>query len=266
MGLRESGRVGATVFAVTTFAAVVAAEYFAQPWAWRLGPTLAGFAVGYGSFLLAVAGPFLLYLWLNRPLRRPATFRRDGGAFVAGYSPPSLGMIAVVLMLNATSCLPAERVPDADQVPLTTLGVRAPLLALAGVLVLAALAVIWVPRARLVLTPAGVEFRGRAVAWGDLLPDGPWPRQWSMPLLYRDGDGRTRKASIPTALLDIDHAFVADAIRHYAEHPRYRSGIGTEAELERLVSAQAAGQGAAQRWGRGGQSQHRPEGGAAGAR
>lgn len=50
----------------------------------------------------------------------------------------------------------------------------------------------------------------------------------------------TPQAPVIGLQLEIDPAFLAEAIRWYAEHPEHRAAIGTPAELDRLVAAVTA--------------------------
>ena len=47
----------------------------------------------------------------------------------------------------------------------------------------------------------------------------------------------TSQAPVISLQMKVHPAFLADAIRWYAEHPEHRAAIGTQAELERLVAA-----------------------------
>lgn len=194
--------------------------------------------------LLAVVLPFGGYhLVIRRYARPPATFTATPDGFVAPSAPRN-GYWAVL----AGSLL--------GGVPFTEAGfggrvlVTDPvLLALSAVYAAACVALgVWVlwrgPRIR--LTPSGVEARSRLTrrySWDSLAPGGPpapAPRQRELALAVARPDGSHRMGIVTFREVYVDGAFLAAAIRHYAEHPAHRPAIGTDAELERLRTALTA--------------------------
>ncbi|MEV0131615.1 hypothetical protein AB0H83_24525 [Dactylosporangium sp. NPDC050688] len=246
MSLARDRFVG-TVAAVVALVATVTQKFVLQPLLWRVEPTALAFSVGMLAFVLALAGPVGGYLWLTRPpRRRPATFELApaGQAFVVPPKHTVRGCWSIVMMWQAGNLIPYERVPDTDQIRLSTVpGVVPVFVALAAVLAVLAVVGLWLPGESLVLTPAGVTVRpalGRArdLRWEALLPGGPHPGgRLAMRLLYRTPDGRTKHLDVPLIHLDVDRVFVATVVRHYADHPERRHAIGTQQERERLRSA-----------------------------
>jgi hypothetical protein len=242
-------RAAATLAAVVALTAGMVNKLVLQPLYLHIEPVILGFAVGILTLVLVAAGPALGYLWLNRPLRRrPATFEQSpaGSVFVVPQLSVFRGMMAILIMLSASTMFPTERVPNADQVRLSTLPGFVPVLVpLSAVMALGALALVWLPGPSLMLTPAGVTLRqplaGRSIPWAALFPGGPQPAtRWTMPLIYRHLDGRPARFDLQLFSFDIDHVFLATVIRHYAEHPQHRDAVGTQPERERLESAYAA--------------------------
>nr|BFE56764.1 hypothetical protein GCM10020063_012900 [Dactylosporangium thailandense] len=236
-------RVTATVLGVAGLAALAVHRYVLQAMFWRIEPASAGIGLSFATLAIAGLGPLLVYLWLTRRhLRAPATFQRtgDGPAFTVAGSPLP-GFLVIMLILQAGNALPAEKVPGTDRIgPPTDPALRA-LFALLALEVLVALAVLWLPRPGLRLTPAGIAvrnvFRVQEIAWDDLLPGGPQPgRQWMMRLHFRGPGGDPHSCRVALFLLSVNGAFLASVVRHYAERPEHRADIGTEGELERLRS------------------------------
>jgi hypothetical protein len=79
------------------------------------------------------------------------------------------------------------------------------------------------------------------VPWAALLPGGPPPPPPGAArldvYLWQPTLGVAAKVRIPLRTLAVQPAFLANAIRHYVEHPEYRAGIGTAAEYARLQAA-----------------------------
>ncbi|WP_238007125.1 hypothetical protein KZZ52_37215 [Dactylosporangium sp. AC04546] len=237
-------RLTATVVAVAGFAGLVVYRFVLQAMFWRIEPASTGTWVGMATFAVALFGPFLGYLWLTRRLlRAPATFQRadDGAAFTVTGSPVLPGFLAIVLMLQAGAAVPYEKVPGTDRIGLPADPALQAFIALPALLVLVALAVLWLPGAGLRLSPAGITvrhaFRAHEIGWDALLPGGPAPvRRWTMRLRYRGPGGDPRSCSVPAFWLSVDGIFLATVVRHYAERPEHRAAIGTEVELDRLRS------------------------------
>jgi len=234
-------KVTATVVAVAGFAALVVDRLVLQSMFWRIEPASTGTWASFAAFGTAMLGPPLGYLWLTRRLpRAPATFQRadDGAAFAVTGSPVQPGFLAIALMLLAGNVVPYEKVPDTDRIGLPADPILQGFVALPVLLVLAALAVLWLPDAGLRLTPAGITvrhaFRGHEIRWDGLLPGGPHPGRWTMRLLHRGPDGDPRPCRVPAFRLYVDGVFLATVVRHYAERPAHRADIGTQTELDRL--------------------------------
>ncbi|GAA1539489.1 hypothetical protein GCM10009827_068460 [Dactylosporangium maewongense] len=232
-------RVTATVVASAGFAAVWVHRFVLQAMFWRIEPASTGIWVSLGTAGVALLGPLLVYLWLTRrQLRAPATFQRDGAAFVAPGSPVLPGFLAIALMSQAANTFPFDRVPGTDRIGLPTDPVLQGFIALPALMVLAALALLWLPGAGLRLTPAGVTvrnvFRTHDIRWDDLLPGGPHPGRWTVRLLHRGPDGVARSRRIAVFRLHVNTVFLTTVLRHYAERPEHRADIGTQTELDRL--------------------------------
>ncbi len=191
--------------------------------------------------VLAILLPFGGYhLVIRRYARPPATFTATPDGFVAPTAPRSgyWAILAGSLLgsVPATDAGPGGRVLITDPV---LLGMSAVLAALC--VALGALALWRGPRIR--LTPSGVEARARRTrryAWESLAPGGPpapAPKQSELALAVGRADGSHRMGIVTFREVYVDGAFLAAAIRHYAEEPAHRAAIGTEAELHRLRSA-----------------------------
>ncbi|WP_412539179.1 PH domain-containing protein [Longispora sp. K20-0274] len=107
-----------------------------------------------------------------------------------------------------------------------------PLLAWSGVLGVAlvvATVVTFTPRPMVVLTAAGVTFRGwprtRRVDWDDITAV-------EFPLVVEVRDGEPWR--LRESLFAVHPGYTADAIGYYRLHPEFRELIGTEAENDRL--------------------------------
>ena len=228
-------RVTATVLAVAGFATVVVPKFVLQ----EMFPAADRTWLGLAAYGLAVLVPLLVYLWLTRRLLRvPATFQREDGAFIVPGSPVWPGFLAIALMVQAANTVPYEGVPGTDRIGLPTDPVLQGFIALPALMVVAALALLWLPGAGLRLTPTGTTvrhaFRTCELRWDDLLPGGPHPGRWTIRLLRRGPDGKPLPCRIPVFRLHINSVFLAGVVRHYAEHPEHRPDIGTQAELDRL--------------------------------
>jgi hypothetical protein len=234
-------RVTGTVVAVTAFVAVVVHRFVLQAMFWRIEPASTRTLVSLATYLVAGVGPLLVYVWLTRRmLRTPATFQRDGdgAAFTVPGSPVQPGFLAMALMVLAANTLPYEPVPGTDRIGLPADPVLQGFIALPALLFLAALAVLWLPGARLRLTPTGIAvghaFGTHDVRWEDLLPGGPHPGRWTIRLLHRGPQDEPRRCRIAVFRLYVDAVFLATVVRHYAERPDHRADIGTQSELDRL--------------------------------
>ncbi|MER7276536.1 PH domain-containing protein [Dactylosporangium sp. NPDC000244] len=237
-------RITATVVGVAGFAALAVHRFVLQAMFWRTEPASTGVWLSSATLGIALLGPLLVYLGLTwRRLRPPAAFQRGAGgaAFTVSGSPALPGFLAILLMLQAGNALPYEKVPGTDRIGLPADPVLQWFFALPALEVLLALAVLWLPRTALRLTPAGITVRNvsrvQEIAWDDLLPGGPQPgRQWMMRLRFRGPGGDPRSCRVALFLFSVDGAFLASVVRHYAERPEHRADIGTEGELERLRS------------------------------
>lgn len=234
-------RVTATVVALTGLVAVVVYKFVLLAMYWRIEPASTRAWANLGTVGIAVLGPLLVYLWLTRRLlRAPAAFQRagDGAAFVVPGSPVQPGFLAVALMGQAATTLPYERVPGTDRIGLPVDPGLQVLSAFSALMVVAALALLWLPSPELRLAPAGITvrnaFRTHDIRWDDLLPGGPHQGQWTIRLLHRGPDGKPGSRRIAVFRLHINAVFLATVLRHYAERPEHRADIGTPMELERL--------------------------------
>lgn len=234
-------RVTATVVALTGLVAVGVYKFVLLAMFWRIEPASTGTWVNFGTVGVAMFGPLLVYLWLTRRLlSAPATFHRagDGTAFVVPGSPVQPGFLAIMLMVQAASTLPYEGVPGTDRIGLPADPGLQALMAFPALMVVAAFALLWLPGPELRLTPAGITvrnaFRPHTIRWDDLLPGGPHPGRWTIRLLHRSPDGKTGSSRITVFRLHINAVFLATVLRHYAERPEHRAGIGTQAEHDRL--------------------------------
>jgi hypothetical protein len=194
-----------------------------------------------GTFVFNMLAPVVVYLLLTRRrLRAPAAFQRpDDATFTAAGSPAAVGILGIMLMLQAGNLVPFDRIPGTDRIGLPTDPALLALIALPVALVAAAFAVLWLPGPAVRLTPAGFAWRSAVrwhmVSWDDLLTGGPAPvRGWRMRLEHRGPDGAPARSLAPAALLYVDSVFIATVVRHYAEHPEHRADIGTRTELDRL--------------------------------
>ncbi|WP_433077826.1 hypothetical protein ACQP1P_35595 [Dactylosporangium sp. CA-052675] len=246
-----SVRTLATVLGVCAFAGVVTNSFVLQPLTWRAAPGGPGLVLGLFSTLVTVAGPPLVYLLLTRRLRhRPATFATVPGtaAFTVPMAQRYPGGVGVALMMVAGMLVPSERVPNTDRVRLDTLsGFVWVFAVLALILFGLGVANIWLMRYCAVLTPDNLTVRtlfgSCEVPWSQLYPGQPLMpsrRAWTLPLRYRQSDGRARTLGLSLSYLHVDRVFLATVVRHYAEHAEHRAHIGTRPELERLEAGFAA--------------------------
>ncbi|MET7422969.1 hypothetical protein [Dactylosporangium sp. NPDC005555] len=240
-------RVTATFVALGGLAGFVVQKFVLQPLTFRIEPVWLSLAAALLALGLFAAAPFLLFRWLTRGLRpRPATFAVTGGAFVAPVSPEHFGLQAIGAALVAGQLLPVERMPDTDRVRLSTLpGFVEIAMTMTVVLMVLGLAILWLSRPEVTLTPAGITLRqlprSRTVAWDDLLPGGPHtPTGQTMRLLRRTPAGRPKRLAVLVGRSHIDRAFLSSVIRHYVERPEHRADIGTPEELDRLEAAYSA--------------------------
>jgi hypothetical protein len=111
------------------------------------------------------------------------------------------------------------------------------------------------------LTPSGIVWRAplarQEIPWEALAPGGPVRPQsgtWMTGRLHlatvrpdlvrqrgiRSWIGNPQYPALPIQTR-VHPWFLADAIRWYAEHPEHRAGIGTQAELDRLIATLAPG-------------------------
>ncbi|NUO58567.1 MAG: hypothetical protein HOV71_12065 [Hamadaea sp.] len=252
---RQGLRVAAVGFGLLAFVLRLLVTFWWQPVTWRVGDS-AGlrFAAVYALYglgmvvaLLVPFGGYLVLVWRQR--RPPTTFSLRDGRFVVRSSPFLFGVWSILLFYFAGGMIPTERVPNEYAMrPYTD---PLPMFLVAATLVAAMIAVgvalPFLSRPRVELAVAGVliqRFRSQSVlAWTLLAPGGPVPpaRRSHQIWLFVAGQVRYTRYAIPLSV-DVEPTFLANAIRHYVDHPAERAAIGTEAELDRLRAALAAAQ------------------------
>lgn len=226
----------------------MAVTAWAQPLRDRIEPSW----LGYLGYLLASAAsvlvPYVVFSRFVCPLRRrPAGFAVDSAArrFLAGTFPRTSGTQSILLLwAGGNFIMSAARTPGGElafgdwQSAIVPVG-------LFGVTVVVGVLVPFVRHATVVLDPTGITiWRSRrhrtVIPWDELAPGGPPPpaRVGSSVTLYRRGwhpaVGPPRTDELPVGLLNVQPAFLAGAIRRYAEQPQLRAGIGTPTELAQL--------------------------------
>jgi hypothetical protein len=210
-----------------------------------LAPALAVAAVALGT-----AAVMSLAALGNRPKSRPTRFVVTAGGFLA---PPLMDQrrMAIPLLLLTGPMLGSQWVLLNGSGP-----AGAVLFAVFTTIFVGVVAFLWFVGSRpfLQLTATGLRWDAqvfrRSIPWEALAPGGP-PRPGPTdsklilatvrPDLVTEaglhlGTG-TPQAPVVSLQLKVHPAFLADAIRWYAEHPEHRAAIGTQAELERLVAA-----------------------------
>lgn len=247
-------RLLALPFGLLAFALRLAAAFWVMPLTWQVHPTLGGLPIWLAALAASLGVPVgLHHLSVLRSVpRRPASFRLDGGAFVAPAAPHDIGTTAVIVLWIAAGAVWTERAPGGDRMRLAEFD-EAALISILIVGVLSALAVVLllVDRPWVALSPDGVTVQRltsrRFIGWSELAPGGPPPPPGRRPRtlwLYRTNGstlgGRPRPYVLPVGTLQVDPAFLAHTIRHYVEQPGQRPGIGTEAELARLREPSSA--------------------------
>jgi len=234
------------------FATRLAIALWWQPVTWRFSLAL-GLLFMLGATLVAVGIPFGIFALISRRYRRPAEFALGEGGFTVAPSAVFGATQTILWMFLGAGLVPTERVPNSDSVRLAEFGPGWFVsLALLGGFMAGALAFLVVRRPRLLLDTEGLTirrlWRSTRLAWEDLAPGGPLPpaKKTQRHLqLYRkpppNYPNYVPAEAIPIGWLDIDPAYLAAAIRHYAEDPQDRAAIGTVAELDRLRAPQCSG-------------------------
>jgi hypothetical protein len=230
------------------FAARPALRLWWEPYTWRFNMVIE-LMLFFGGLLAAVAVSLGIFGLLSRGHRRGAGFTLREGGFVVQPSTVWAASQSIVMMFFAGGFLAIERVPNTDSMRFAEFGAGWIVSStLVGIFVAAAVAFLVVQRPQLLLDREGLTIRRlrhhSRLAWEDLAPGGPLPpakkRQSHMQLYRKPPPGYPHYVptdAIPFAWLDIDPAYLAAAIRSYAEHPEYRAAIGTAEELDRLRSA-----------------------------
>ncbi|MDI1459484.1 hypothetical protein QEZ54_00740 [Catellatospora sp. KI3] len=207
-------------------------------WAPRLrGHSMIIQALPSVGIAMLVFGVAMLLLW---PYRRPPRgFTATGLAFVGPASPAAgtAGILAAYLAGNFSDGLAdVDGGLTADPGMWIAAGLlMTPFLAVGALLV-------W-RGPRVVLDREGItvrRLRNRRIPWAALAPGGPdLPRgsERELWLSVLTGAGGHRLVPVTLNRLHVDGAFLAQTIRHYAEHPEHRAAIGTAAELDRLTAA-----------------------------
>jgi hypothetical protein len=198
-----------------------------------IGAPIAAAAVPLGIFSLLIAGHW----------RRPARFDLKDGQFVAPHYAAAAGFVVIGLFVVGASVVPIQRQGDAMGVT-HLVGVRVIAFAIVGLLTAAAIAFAVIERPRVHLDPRGLTIRHLRtvthVAWDQLLhggPPAPSRRARHLMVYLKAPVGWPVGVGIPIAWLEVEPAFLAAAIRHYAEHPENRAAIGSGEELARLQAA-----------------------------
>ena len=249
-----AARFAAASIGVLAFVGHLLVTFSVQPLTWRIEPPALGLAVGLVALVMSAAVPLMLYLWVLAPLRlRPASLSVDaaGSRFVAPVSPYAQGWLAVTLMWIGAGLVMTERVPNGDAMRVAHLPAAIPASLTAVTLAVGlAAGVLFANRPCVIMAPAGLTIRRlrqrSEINWDELAPGGPLPptgRGTKQMTLYRKPPrpGTVPRAEkIPISWLQVSPGFLAVVIRHYAEQPAQRSGIGTQAELDRLHTIVAA--------------------------
>lgn len=240
----RNGRVVALSFGTAALLIQLAYEFWVKPLTWNW-PTwaalLASPIVAFGALCL------LFWLAFRAPGNRPPASFRIGSvgqqsAFVVPTSPWAAGPVALMWMFLGGGLVMTERAPDG--------GVRIPSFGWIPSLIgpsLSVAAVLWLlfrgPQVRLTSNGLLVRlFRSRTVPWSSLAPGGPPPPASSartLGLLTRQPAPNAYPTwlTLPLRWLAVDPPFLANAIRHYVDHPQHRANIGLPAEHERLRRA-----------------------------
>jgi hypothetical protein len=244
-------RWAAVPIGLLAFALHLATKFWAFPYSRRFdfGDRM---LIMLGATLVAVVIPFGIYLMICRPARRrPDRFVARDGGFVVEPSPAFAGSQVILWMFLSGGMVVFERVPGGDSMRLAQHDFTWPALLIGvGIFWTGAAAFLLVQRPRLRLDSDGLTIHRlwavTRLTWDELAPGSPSTtisRRQRHLTVHRArqpqfGRGPTG-ADIPIYRLHIDPAFLAGAIRHYAEHPGRRAAIGTAQESSRL--RQAAG-------------------------
>lgn len=238
------------------FALRLAATVWATPLAGRIHPEAVAVLAWLTVNLASIGVPVGLYhlVVLRSSPRRPASFRLDArhGGFVVPAAPHRVGDYAIFLSWVGGGLVLTERGSGGGVTRLVEVDLVA-LVMVFLVLGVAAAVLVLSDRPRITLDAVGItvqrmDFRQR-IGWNELLPGGPPPptgrRPRNVTLYSMSGTAHGAHPvplQLPVGQMQVDAAFLADAIRHYVEQPGRRPGIGTEAELANL-GAQFGGQG-----------------------
>lgn len=218
------------------FATHVATTLWFNPLTWDMSETGRWLAL-LGSLLVTVLVLYGIFFLINRGIRKlPTAFVPGKGRLTALNSPVLAGTQVILLMYIAGGVVPIER--EGDRMRFSTEGSFWLVSLILIVLILAgALAYLLVRLPRLELDPEGLTvvrlFNSTRVAWDQIAPGSPVAptARRDRHLWIRLKSPRGVDPSIPINRLYIDPAFLADAIRHYAEHPEDRATIGDGATV-----------------------------------
>jgi hypothetical protein len=177
-------------------------------------------------------GMYQAIVW---PMRRgPARFEVMAGRFVAPAAPFDGARTAILLSWFAGGFLGLAFVKQ----PI------APSMVMMLVLLGLAAACLTIQRPRVSLTPTGLVVqrlvRRLEIPWSEMAPGGPEapPERGRNMKVYLNSEpvwGRFAVSEdVPVGWLYVDRAFLAYAIRHYAETAGHRPAIGEQAEYQRL--------------------------------
>jgi hypothetical protein len=192
-----------------------------------------------GSLIVLMGVPVVIFYLVLRGfggLRPPARFVRRAGQLAAPSSGAN-GSAPVIILMGTSAIVIQPTLTFEGDTPQLAYSVTWPLVLVVLALWAVAVAVLFVPRPRLVLDAGGVTLqrvlRTVRLSWDDLRPGGPLPPKGRRPrelTLELTGEpmfgSYTPTESLPLYQLHIDPTYLADTIRYYVDHPEARATIG----------------------------------------
>ncbi|MFY1672770.1 hypothetical protein ACN27G_22865 [Plantactinospora sp. WMMB334] len=246
-------RGAALALGIAAFLSRLAVTRWVEPVTDRIEPPELGLLIHVLALVASVVVPLVVFArTVAPPQLRPATFTVDATArrFVAGAFPRSQGVLAIAMLWFAGGLVVLDRWPDREGPGFHDWPSETYHAMLFAVVLGMAVAMPFLRQASIALEPGGIALRGvrgrTTIAWEELAPDGPpapAPVSPRIILHRRDwhpGPGSPRGTELPVGLLNVQPDFLAAAIREYVAHPRFRAGIGTATELDRLHASLAA--------------------------